>query len=53
MPTDDAPTTSEWSTILLRFYCVLEVWWYIDKLALDFYNDDPIFASVIFNSDWV
>ena len=31
MPTDDAPTTSEWSAILLptTVHLILEVWWYI------------------------
>ena len=31
MPTGDAPTTSEWSTILLptKVQLILEVWWYL------------------------
>ena len=37
VPTGDAPTTSEWSTILLtvKVHLTLEVWWYIDWININ------------------
>ena len=40
-PTGDAPTTSEWSTILLptKVRLILETWWYIDYITISVFTE--------------
>ena len=48
LPTGDAPTTSEWSTILLstEVRLILETWWYILRSSsFDIYTSSPTSAQ--------